>query len=69
MIGYLLRRLALAENHFCEAVPQSAVMIQLGPAQVLEWQVAHPFDCGIDVDGARSDFLQQEPQLVLIHST
>jgi hypothetical protein len=45
------------------------MMIQLGPTQVFEWQVTHPFDRGIDVDGARSYFFQQDPQLVLIHST
>ena len=67
--GDLLRRLALAEDHFREAVPQRAMMIQLGAAQILEWQVTHPIDRGIDLDGARAHLFEQAAQLILIHST
>ena len=34
-------------------MPQRAVMIHLGEAQVLERQVAHAIERGIDVHGAR----------------
>lgn len=48
-------------------MPQSAVMVQLGPAQVFEWQVPHAVDRGVDFQGARSHLFEQDPQLVLIH--
>ncbi len=62
--GHLVRRLALPENHFGQAVAQAAMMIQLRVAQVLERQVPHPLERRVHVHCARAHAFEQAAQLI-----
>ena len=53
-------RLTRPENHFRHALPEGAVMIDLGEAQILEGHVPHALDRGINAGGARAHLFKQE---------
>ena len=65
----LVGRFALAEDHFRDSVPQRAMMIDLGEAQVFERQVAHAFDGRVDIHGSGADLFEQAAQMILIHTS
>jgi hypothetical protein len=50
-------------------VPQRAVMIHLGETEVLERQVAHPFERLIDSDFSAPHLLEQCAEKGLIHAS
>src|SRR5512135_1115343 len=54
--GYLLRSLALTEDHLRHALAQLAVMVNLGKSQILEGKMAKPGE-GL----VRSEFLGADP--------
>jgi hypothetical protein len=55
----LRRRFTFPEDHFGEAMPQGAVMIQLGEAQILEGKVAHALQRGVDRQRAGMNTFQE----------
>ena len=63
----LIGGLAGPEDHLGHAMPQRAVMIDLREAQILERQMTHAVERGVDVHGAGAHFFEQRAQLVLIH--
>ncbi len=65
----LVGRFALAEDDLRDSVPQRAVVIDLGEAQVLEGHVAQTLDGRIDVDGSGADLFEQAAQMILIHTS
>ena len=65
----LVGSLALAEDDFRNSVPQRAMMIDLGEAQVFERQVAQAFDGRVDVHRSGADLFEQAAQMILIHTS
>ena len=51
------------------AVPQGAMMIDLGETQVFKGHVAHARDGGIDIDRAVTNLLEQGTELILVHQS
>ena len=65
-LGYLFRRLALAQYDLRERVAQGAVVVDLGEADVLVWEQAQLFDGGLDGGRARGDALEQLLKFLLV---
>jgi hypothetical protein len=63
----MLSRLAETENHFGHAVTQGAMVVYFGESQILEGQVAHAFERGIDIGGASANFFKQRAELIFHH--
>ena len=60
---YLVRLLALAENHLREAAAQGPVMVQSGEAaEILIGQAAKLGQSRVDIQPSASDSLQEEPE-------
>src|ERR1017187_2507108 len=66
---HVIGGLALGEDDLWNAVPQGAMVIHLGEAQVFKGHVAHARDGGIDIDRAVTDLLEQGTELILVHES
>ncbi len=60
--GELGRRFALGENHLGHALPESAMVVEFGEAQILEGQVAEALDGFVGREPLFLDLLKQLAQ-------
>ena len=63
----MIRRLAQAEYDFGNAMPQRAVMVDIGESQVFERQVPHPMQRRIYIRRTTAHLFEQSPELVFQH--
>ncbi|MCI0439240.1 MAG: hypothetical protein L0177_08940 [Chloroflexi bacterium] len=64
---YLLRRLALSEDDFGKALPQRAVMVNLGEVQVFVGQASQLGDDLIYAESVTLELAEQRPQASLVY--
>jgi hypothetical protein len=48
-------------------MPQGAMVIQLGVAEILKREMPHSIERGVNIDSAGADGFKQAAQLILIH--
>jgi 4-hydroxybenzoate polyprenyltransferase len=63
----VIRGFPEAEDDFWYAVPQGAVMVHFREADILERQMPHAFERGIDIRHAAFHVRQQRPELLFCH--
>jgi hypothetical protein len=64
----MVRRLAKAENHFGYTVPQGAMVVDFGEAEIFEGQVPDAFQSRFNIGCARANVFQQGSKLIFHHS-
>lgn len=64
--GHLLRRLAARQHNLGISLPQRAMMIDLRQSQILERQLAQPFERTLDAQVAASHGLQKFSYVALV---